>query len=291
MSFSVIAPLRSFVGSRVFSTVSLTLVIFSAIFLGLETDKSLVQEYGDLFKVIDRAIVILFLFEVGLRIVAHFPTPHRYFKDPWNSFDAAIVVACLLPSSGPFAAVFRLARILRPLRLITHLPSLQIIVGAMLKSFKSLGTIGLLLGIFFYMFGVLGTMTFSEVAPDSFGSLSRTFLTLFQVVTLEGWADILAQVRPTHPFVAPIYFVVFIVFGTMIILNLFIGVIVNSLAEAQQEAKDESKRDEMVEDEMVDLQNKLELQKKLDLIQHQLNVLISSTDHRKETRTSATKGH
>jgi voltage-gated sodium channel len=74
---------------------------------------------------------------------------------------------------------------------------------------------------------------FGEIAPEYFGSLATAALTLFQIVTLEGWVEILDALKAEFPLAGPLFLISFIVLGTMIVLNLFIGVIVNSLAEAQ----------------------------------------------------------
>jgi len=160
---------------------------------------------------------------------------------------------CFLPLDTHYLAVLRLVRILRVLRLISVLPRLQLLVGALLKSLPSIGYVALLLSIHFYMYAVLGTFLWGENDPARFGSLPLSFLTLFQCVTMEGWVDIMhtqmwgcaqfvqsgAETLCTNsqgmPVIAPIYFISFIILGTMIILNLFIGVMMNSLQEMQAE--------------------------------------------------------
>jgi voltage-gated sodium channel len=150
-------------------------------------------------------------------------------------------------------AVFRLVRVLRVFRLITALPKLQMIVSALVKSIPSLSYVVAILGIHFYMFGVLGTFLFAKNDPVHFGTLIKTFLTLFQTLTLEGWVDTMRiQIygcanygyesfsgqcvqSVAQPIAGILYFIAFIVFGTMIILNLLIGVVVNGMAEAQSE--------------------------------------------------------
>jgi voltage-gated sodium channel len=168
----------------------------------------------------------------------------------------------VLPLGAQFSSVLRMARLVRTLRLVTILPRLQLLVGALLKSIPSLGYIGILLGLHFYIYAVIGTFLFRENDPWHFGSLHESFLTLFQVLTLEGWNDVMgtqylgsdatydealkamtALVRHSsrQPVLASLYFVSFIMLGTMIMLNLFTGVIITSMEEASNEAA-ESKR-------------------------------------------------
>ncbi len=101
-----------------------------------------------------------------------------------------------------------------------------------------MGYIGILLLIVIYSYAVIGVRLFAEVDPIHFGTLHESMLTMFQVVTLEGWPELLsAQIgaETGRGIVAVAYFVSFILVGTMIMLNLFIGLIVNSMHEAQAE--------------------------------------------------------
>lgn len=167
--------------------------------------------------------------------MAHGSRPWRYFLDPWNVFDFTVLLLCLLPAAGPFAAVLRLARALRLLRLVSALPKLQLLVGALLKSFSAMGYVGVLLGLMFYIYGVAGVHLFGAVAPEQFGSLSIALLSLFQLITLEGWVEVFSAVHGAGPVRSTVYFISFIVLGTMIMLNLFIGVIMNSMSEMHAE--------------------------------------------------------
>jgi voltage-gated sodium channel len=134
-----------------------------------------------------------------------------------------------------FAAVFRLARALRLLRLVTAVPKLQLLVGALLKSLGAMGYVTLLLAMVFYIYGVAGVHLFGSVDPKHFGSLSAALLSLFRLITLDNWADIFQSVSIDSRLPAVLYFVSFIMLGTMIMLNLFIGIIMNSMAEMHNE--------------------------------------------------------
>jgi voltage-gated sodium channel len=104
--------------------------------------------------------------------------------------------------------------------------------------------VGLLLSIVFYVYGVVGVTVFGGIDPEHFGSLGASCLTLFQVLTLEGWVDVMAPQQVMYPIMGPLYFISFILLGTMIVLNLFIGVIVNGMADAQSELLLEKARKE-----------------------------------------------
>ncbi len=220
------------------------LIIFAGLLVGLETSAALMAKHGDVFHAIDRVVLALFVGELVLRLGAHGKQPWKFFTDPWNVFDFLIVAVCLLPFPTQFAAVLRLVRVLRVLRLITAVPRLQILVGALLKSIPSMSYVALLLSLLFYVYAVVGVSLFGKNDPEHFGSLGAAALTLFQVVTLEGWADIMrAQIAPdgSGSLTTIPYFVTFILLGTMIVLNLLIGVIVSGMEEARQEMEDNNR--------------------------------------------------
>jgi voltage-gated sodium channel len=134
-----------------------------------------------------------------------------------------------------FAVVLRLCRALRLLRLVSALPKLQLLVGALVKSFSSMGYVGLLLGLMLYIYAIVGVHLFGGHDKEHFGSLSLAFFTLFQTITLDDWKFLFESAKGASPAVAACYFISFILLGTMIMLNLFIGIIMNSMEEMHHE--------------------------------------------------------
>ena len=98
-----------------------------------------------------------------------------------------------------------------------------------------MGSIVLLIGLIYYVFAVMATKLFGDAKPELFGTLGDSLFTLFTVMTLEGWVDgVTKPVMETHPW-AWMFFIIFIVFTTFMVLNLFIGVVVNAMqAEAEK---------------------------------------------------------
>lgn len=241
--------------ARWFQPLVVAVIAVAGVLIGLETYPQLNQRFGAWFRLLDRMIVGFFTVEILIKIGAQGRKPWRFFSDPWNVFDFAIVAVCLLPFDSHSATVLRLIRILRVLRLVTVLPRLQLLVGTLLKSVPSMGYVGFLLLLLFYVYAVMGTFLFGANDPAHFGSLQASFLTLFQTVTLEGWTEIMktqmlgsahvdaagyansvGQSKPM-PVAAVTYFVSFILVGTMVLLNLFIGVIMNAMQETQRETE------------------------------------------------------
>lgn len=232
----MIQIIQRIVEAKRFHHAIVAVIVLAGIVAGLETHPGIVKQYGVVLYAVDMVILGIFVVEAVLKMAAHGPRPWRYFADAWNVFDFLIIVICVLPVGGPFAAVLRLARALRLLRLISALPKLQLLVGALLKSLGAMGYVALLLALMFYIYGVAGIHLFGAHDPKNFGSLPAAFLSLFRLVTLDNWADLFqTQVSHVSGVKVAIYFVTFIVLGTMIILNLFIGIIMSSMSEMHAE--------------------------------------------------------
>jgi len=144
------------------------------------------------------------------------------------------VALSLLPVSGALTNLARIARILRAARLISSLPDLRLIIGTMLRSIPSMGHVLTLLGLLIYVYGVIGVHLFGKVDPDHWGSLPRAASTLFQILTLEGWVEILAAGRDGHP-AAWLFYASFIVIAVFVVINLFVAVVINNLEKTRRE--------------------------------------------------------
>jgi len=205
----------------------IALILLNALILGLETSPTLMAQWGDWLRMADQAILAVFVIEIGLRLLVH---RLAYFKDAWNVFDFVVVAIALVPASGPLA-VLRALRVLRVLRLITLVPSMKRVVGGLLSALPGLGSVSMIIGIIFYVAAVIATQLFATQFPDLFGDLGRTAFTLFQVMTLEGWAmEVVRPVMAVYP-LAWVFFLVFIMCSTFTLLNLFIAVIVNAIQQ------------------------------------------------------------
>ncbi|AOS43999.1 Ion transport protein [Lacunisphaera limnophila] len=235
----MVALAHRLVAHRVFQGFIIGVILLAGVLAGVETDPALVTAWSPWLHWLNRAILAVFTLEILLKLTACGREPRRYFADGWNVFDCLIVALCFLPAAGPFAAVLRLSRVLRLLRLVSALPKLQLLVGALLKSLSAMGYVSLLLALMFYVYAVAGVHLFGQADPADFGSLPAALFTLFRVVTLDNWGDAFERVATAVPgLVVTLYFVTFIVLGTMIILNLFIGIVMNSMAEMHRELEE-----------------------------------------------------
>jgi voltage-gated sodium channel len=205
----------------------IALILVNAVILGLETSPTVMAGWGPWLIAADKAILAVFVVEIALRLIAH---RLSFFRDPWSVFDFAVVAIALIPASGPFA-VLRALRVLRVLRLITLVPSMKRVVGGLLSALPGLGSVTAIIGIIFYVAAVIATRIFSADFPQWFGTLGESAFTLFQIMTLEGWAmDIVRPVMEVFP-LAWVFFLLFILASTFTLLNLFIAVIVNAIQQ------------------------------------------------------------
>lgn len=263
----------------------IAVIIAAGILVGLETSENLVAQYGGLLHALDKLILGIFIGEILIKMGAEAPRPQNYFKSGWNVFDFTIVAVCLLPAGGPMVTVVRLARILRATRLITQIPRLQVLIGALLKSLPSMVYVSILLGLFFYVYAVMATFLFRGNDPGHFGDLGMSIVSLFRVVTLEDWTDIMYTACygsdvynaqgpiPIGPdpeafgFWGIAFFSSFVIIGAMVMINMFVGVMVNSLSEAEA--------DELRKKLHIDSTEKHEvaLEAKMDIIERELNEL------------------
>ena len=121
----------------------------------------------------------------------------------------------------------------------------KVIVG-LFRAIPSIGTVIVMLLLLFYISAVMATKLFGEAFPEWFGTLGASLYSLFQIMTLESWSmGIVRPVMQEFPY-AWAFFVPFILLTSFIVLNLFIGVIVNAMAEATDEEA-HGEREEILE--------------------------------------------
>jgi len=227
--------------SHAFQHFILVVIVATAVLVGLETSDTLATRYATLFAWTDAIVQTIFVFEILVRILAYWPRALAFFRDGWNVFDFFVVVASLLPQAGAFAMVARLARLLRVTRLVSVFPELRLIIGTMLRSIPSMGHVIMLLGLMLYVYGILGFYLFREEDAEHWGSLGAALLTLFQMLTLEGWVEIQESVLDAYPW-AWLYFGSFVFVAVFVVVNLFIAVVINNLESVKLEQLAEADR-------------------------------------------------
>lgn len=206
------------------------LILLNAVTLGLETSASVMQDWGSVLHALDTALLWIFTAEIALRIFAF---RGRFFRDPWGIFDLVVVGIAWMPATGALS-VLRALRVLRVLRLISAVPSMRNVVEAMLAALPGMGSIVLLMLLIFYVFAVMGAKLFGEALPEQFGDIGASLFTLFQLMAMDDFGNIVRQAMEKQP-LAWLFFIPFSVVATFVVLNLFIGVIVESIQTLREE--------------------------------------------------------
>ena len=243
-AFSLRDRLTTFLDAPPFQTAIIALILINALVFGLEAIPAVVAEIGPLLTAIDRAILWTFVIEIAARLMIFGPA--RFFRDPWSVFDFIVVGVALLPASGSLSAL-RALRVLRVLRLVSIMPSLRAVVDALLRALPAMSSVAALLALVLYVGAVIATRLYGATDPVRFGDLGSSLLTMFQILTLEGWPDIMREILKTHPY-AWLFFVPFVLIATFAILNLVVAVIVESMQRGVQAtvAEEDRKRDDQL---------------------------------------------
>lgn len=210
------------------------LIILNAVILGLETSDSIVAKTGPWLDAIDHAILAVFVVELAVKMIGR---RLSFFRSGWNIFDLVVVGIAVIPAAGALS-VLRALRILRVLRLISLVPQMRQVIESLVYALPGMGAIMGVLLLLFYVSAVLATKLFGAGEPALFGTLGASFFTLFQIMTLEGWADIARDMEDEYPW-AWMFFVPYILVTTFTMLNLFIAIIVNAMqSQVEKEQKE-----------------------------------------------------
>ena len=260
---SFLKKLRRFVDGEAdtpFEYFMLMVVIVNTVVLGLETSPELAAQYGRIFFVIDQICLWIFIAELFLKAVAfnkQFLGEYRFDEkgdkffhiNKWNIFDLFIVLVSVF-ASLPFFAVFRVLRlfksvkiikgikslrVIKTLKLVNGITKLRIIVKAVIKAIPSVLWTFFLLIIFAYVYAIIGVNIFGADFPENFGTLGSAFLALFNLSSFDS-NEVIKRFSWSW-----IYFISYNFFEASIIMNVIVGVIVDSVNTSRQEIEDEDK--------------------------------------------------
>ncbi|MFD3190511.1 ion transporter [Sedimentitalea sp. HM32M-2] len=210
----------------------LGVIIFNAITLGMSTSGNINDVIGPGLKIIDQVVLMIFVAELAIKFFAY--GVRGFFANPWNIFDFIVVGLGLLPDKGGLSAL-RGLRVIRAMRLLSVIPQMRAVVQALLDALPGMGAVIIMISIVFYVFGVMATLMYGPDFNEWFGTLGRSLYSLFQIMTLESWSmGIVRPVMEVHPY-AWAFFVPFIIITAFSVLNLFIGLLVNTMQAAVEE--------------------------------------------------------
>ncbi|MFA5126069.1 MAG: ion transporter [archaeon] len=262
--------LKPIVESSNFNNLALIVIVFSSILVGISLSIPLESEWYPTINILEILILAFFCIELFIRIFSE-EKPSNFFCDPLNLFDFIIVAACFIPLKDKAIYVLRLVRVLRAFRLFRAFPNLRPVIKGILNSIYSVIFVALLLIIMLYIYTIIGVSLFATVDPTHFGNLWRGLFTLFQILTLENWNTIMLPANSAYPLGGPIYFISFIIIGTMIIMNLFLGIIIGNMSKAMNMLNTPEQMKDYLDEDAV---REKELATRLKTIEKKINLLV-----------------
>lgn len=257
--------MRQIINNPSFNLFITVVILIQAAVLVLETIPYF-NSYYSFLEAINVSVLVVYIIEAGLKITSTYPTFSNYFRNGWNILDFSIIVLSLLPLGGSYATIARLIRLLRVTRLTNRSKEMSVVVMTIVKSIPSMVNIFLLLSLLFFIYSIAGYHLFGTIDPTHWGSLPRSVLTLFQILTLEGWVEVMSTATQANP-LNGLYFISFIVVGTFIVINIFVAVIVRKSEEAYKALENEI-RDPVTQKEI--LTEIREIKKKIDELESRL---------------------
>ena len=226
--------------NKLFEFSVIGVIILSSLLIGIKT-YNIDPDYLLILEILDVGVTLFFLSEICLRFISS-TNKKRFFHNAWNVFDTLIVVVSLIPvDQSEYALLARLVRIFRVLRLVSAIPELRILVGALLKALPSMGYVLLLMFILFYMYAAVGSFIFEAINPVLWGDIAISMLTLFRVVTFEDWTDVMYETMAVYSW-SWLYYLSFIFFNAFVFLNMMIGIVIDKMQQEHNEEDDLNQR-------------------------------------------------
>ncbi|KAF6733911.1 Voltage-dependent N-type calcium channel subunit alpha-1B [Oryzias melastigma] len=206
----------------------------------------------------------LFLAEMSMKMYGL--GPQNYFHSSFNCFDFGVIIgsifeviwAAIKPGASFGISVLRALRLLRIFKVTKYWNSLRNLVVSLLNSMKSIISLLFLLFLFIVVFALLGMQLFGgqfnfedETPTTNFDTFPAAILTVFQILTGEDWNAVMyhgieSQGGVHGGMFSSIYFIVLTLFGNYTLLNVFLAIAVDNLANAQELTKDEEEQEEAI---------------------------------------------
>ena len=225
--------LARLVDSDAFNITIAGVIIANAIVLGLETFPAVMESYGEQLIIANEVCYGIFVVELVLRFASYGKRPQDFFKSGWNIFDLIVIGGVWIPGVRENATLLRLLRLGRIARLLRFLPDARVLISTVVRSIPPLGSIVVLTVLILFIYGMIGWTLFGQALPESWGTVTRSMLTLFILLTLENFPTYLEEALTVTPW-ATVYFVSYVLVAAFVIFNLLIGIIISSMESARE---------------------------------------------------------
>lgn len=218
--------------SRRFDLAIFAVIVANAVVLGLGTYDGVERELGGMLGVLDTVFLSVFVLELAVRLVAYGRRPQDFFRGGWNVFDFVVITAAFLPGLRENATLLRLVRLARIVRVVRLLPDLRVLMVAVGRSLPGVASLAVMAVLVLYVYGMVGWVIFDDHNPEAYGTLGDAMLTLFVLLSLEGLPDMVADGLELSGWTT-IYYISFVLVAALLLLNILIGVVINSMEEAR----------------------------------------------------------
>jgi voltage-gated sodium channel len=208
-------------------------IVVNAAALGAETYPALAERYDWLLDLVNQVCLGIFTVELAVRLMAYAPRFGRFFRSGWNVFDFIVIGASYVPFLGASATILRLIRLARIVRVVSLLPDLRLLLVAVGRSIPPIASMMVMTLLIIYVYAIVGWMLFGDALPERWGDVGSAMLNLFVMLTLENFPINLEEGMRVHPW-SWVYFVSFALIAAFVLLNVLIGIVINSMEEARQ---------------------------------------------------------
>ena len=166
-------------------------------------------------------------------MASYWPRPLAFFRNGWNVFDFVVILAVFVPGIRRTRRSFACSGFCASYASFALLPDLRVLLLGVWRSVPPLASIGAVTAMILFVYGMVGWIWFGDELPDQCGNIGRAMLTLFVMLTLEDFPVYMDAAMEFEPW-AWMYFVSFILVAAFIVLNVLIGVVLNSMEEARE---------------------------------------------------------
>jgi voltage-gated sodium channel len=226
--------------SSQFELVIAFIILVNAVSLALLTMPEIDPETRNTLSELDKFALYIYLVELIMRLVSYGKRPWEFFRQGWNVFDFTIVVLSFGIFTGE-TIILRLLRIFRLIRIFRFLPEVRVLTSSVVKSLPPLMSVGVLIFLALFIYGMAGVYLFGEQLPDSWGNITLALTSLFILLTLENFPNYLEEAVAISSWALPFYLsYIFIVVFT--VLNVLIGIVLNAMDEAREENKERKRK-------------------------------------------------
>ena len=228
-----VRPLQRLVDSAAFNSVIIAVILANAVVLGLQTYPGIVDSYGGALDLLNALCLGVFVVELTLRIASYGRRPQDFFKSGWNVFDFVVITAAFIPGVRDSSTLLRLVRLARVVRIVRLLPDVRVLITGVFRSLPPLLSMAALTTVILFAYGMVGWLLFADELPEEWGTIGDAMLTMFILLTLENFPFYMERGMNVHPW-SWVFFVSFVLVAAFIVLNVLIGIVLNSMEEARE---------------------------------------------------------